>query len=138
MNSAQVHAIIQLCSNGIYIITDGRVVEVRRGVRATMERGMDRLVEPGPMEEANMVPWRLGSSGRPPNIGVVGLCWGQLLARCWGQQHQQKVREKLSYVAMLVSVPALSCSSLSLRHVEQDFGVANFTPSEPVISLADQ
>ena len=36
-----------------------------------MEEGVGRLVEPGTMIEAIMVPWRLGGAGRPPNVGVM-------------------------------------------------------------------
>ena len=47
------------------------MVEVRKEVEAVVERKVGRLVEPGPVKEAIMVPWRLDSEGRPPEIGVV-------------------------------------------------------------------
>ena len=47
------------------------MVEVRNEVEAAVERKVGRLVKPGPVKEAIMVPWRLDSEGRPPNIEVV-------------------------------------------------------------------
>jgi hypothetical protein len=49
----------------------GHLVDVRREVEAAVERKVSRLVKPGPVKEATMVPWRLDSGGRPPDIGVV-------------------------------------------------------------------
>ena len=36
-----------------------------------MEKKGSRLVKPGPVREAIMVPWRLDETGRPPNVGVM-------------------------------------------------------------------
>ena len=47
------------------------MVEVRNEVEAAVERKVGRLVKPGPVKEAIMVPWRLDSKGRPPNIEAV-------------------------------------------------------------------
>ena len=32
---------------------------------------MSRLVRPGLVREAIMVPWKLGKTGRPPNVGLM-------------------------------------------------------------------
>ena len=50
---------------------DARVAEVMKEMEAAIERKVGRLVEPGPIKEAIMVPWRLDNEGRPPDIGVV-------------------------------------------------------------------
>ena len=55
----------------LFKCTDARVVEVRKEVEAAVERKVSRLVKPGPVKESIMVPWRLDSEGRPPDIGVV-------------------------------------------------------------------
>ena len=36
-----------------------------------IEEEVDRLVKPRPVKEANMLHWRLDSTGIPPHIGVV-------------------------------------------------------------------
>ena len=47
------------------------VVELRKEVEAAVEKKVSRLVKPGPVREAIMVPWRLDKAGRPPNVGVM-------------------------------------------------------------------
>ena len=47
------------------------VVKLREEVKAAVEKRVSRPVKPGPMREVTMVPWRLGKTGRPPNVGVV-------------------------------------------------------------------
>ena len=47
------------------------MAEVRKDVEAAVERKVGRLVKPGPVEEAIMVPWRLDNEGRSPDTGVV-------------------------------------------------------------------
>ena len=51
----------------------GSVVKMRKGVEAVVyvEKKVSRLVSPGPVREAIMVPWRLDSAGRPPNVEVM-------------------------------------------------------------------
>ena len=51
--------------------TDARVLEVRKEEEAAVERKVGRLVKPGPIKEAIMMPWRLDNEGRSPDIGVV-------------------------------------------------------------------
>ena len=65
------------------------VVKLRKEMEAAVEKKVSRLVKPGPVREAIMVPWRLDSAGRPPNVEVMAE-WGQHWARCWVLQHQQK------------------------------------------------
>ena len=36
-----------------------------------MEKEVGRLVKPGPVREALMVPWRLDGANRPPNVEVM-------------------------------------------------------------------
>ena len=55
----------------LFKCTDARVVEVRKEAEAAIERKVGRLMKPGPVKEAIMMPWRLDSQGRPPDIGVV-------------------------------------------------------------------
>ena len=40
-------------------------------MEAAVEKKVSRLVKPGPVREAIMVPWRLDDAGRPPNVGVM-------------------------------------------------------------------
>ena len=54
----------------LFECTDDRVVKVGGGVESAVEREVSRLVKSGPVKEAIMVPWGLGSSGRPPNITI--------------------------------------------------------------------
>ena len=55
----------------LFKCTDASVVGVRKEVGAAVERKVGRLMKPGPVKEAIMVPWRLDNDGRPPDIGVV-------------------------------------------------------------------
>ena len=47
------------------------VVELRKEVEEAVEKKVSRLVKPGPVREAIMVPWRLDKAGRPPNVEVM-------------------------------------------------------------------
>ena len=47
------------------------VVKLRKEVEAAMEKKVSRLMKPGPVREAIMVPRRLDKTGRPPNVGVM-------------------------------------------------------------------
>ena len=40
-------------------------------MEAAVGKEVGRLVKPGPVREAIMVPWRLDKAGRPPNVGVM-------------------------------------------------------------------
>ena len=51
--------------------TAASVVKMREEVGTAVEKKVDRLVKPGPVGEAIMVPWGLGKAGRPPNVGVM-------------------------------------------------------------------
>ena len=55
----------------LFHCTEGRVVELSKEVEKAVEKTVSRLVKPGPVREAIMVPPRLDSSGRPPNVEVV-------------------------------------------------------------------
>ena len=50
---------------------DQRVVAVRRRIEEMVEKEVSRLVRPGPVREAILVPWRLDSEGRPPDVGQL-------------------------------------------------------------------
>ena len=39
-------------------------------MEAAVENKVSRLVTPGPVREAIMVPWRLDNASRPPNVRV--------------------------------------------------------------------
>ena len=43
----------------LFKCVDERVVELRRKVEAAVEKKVSRLIKPGPVREAIMVPWRL-------------------------------------------------------------------------------
>ena len=49
------------------------VVGLGEGVEGAVEEKASRLVKPGPVpvREAIMVPWELGSAGKPPNVEAV-------------------------------------------------------------------
>ena len=47
------------------------MVELRKEVEIVAEKRMNRLVKPGPVREAVMVPWRLDGTDRPPNVEVM-------------------------------------------------------------------
>ena len=55
----------------LFECTAASVVELRKEVEAAVEKKVSRLVKPGPVREAIMVPWRLDKAGRPPNVGVM-------------------------------------------------------------------
>ena len=55
----------------LFECTVASVVKLREEVEAAVEKKVDRLVEPGPVREALMMPWRLNGAGRPPNVGVM-------------------------------------------------------------------
>ena len=55
----------------LFECTAHSVVALRKEVEATVEKKVSRLVKPGPVREAIMVPWRLDKAGRPPNVGVM-------------------------------------------------------------------
>ena len=57
--------------NLLFECTTESVVELRRKVEGTVEKKVSRPVEPGPVRETIMVPWRLDNAGRPPNVEVV-------------------------------------------------------------------
>ena len=46
-------------------------MKLRKEVEVAVEKKASRLVKPGPMREAIVVPLRLGGAGRPPNVVVV-------------------------------------------------------------------
>jgi hypothetical protein len=47
------------------------VVAVRRRIEEMVEKEVSRLVRPGPVREAILVPWRLDDEGRPPDVGQL-------------------------------------------------------------------
>jgi hypothetical protein len=47
------------------------VVKLMEEMEAAVEKKVSRLVKQGPVKEAIMVPWRLDTAGRPPNVGVT-------------------------------------------------------------------
>ena len=55
----------------LFECTAPSVVRLRQEVEAAVEKKVNRLVKPGPVREAIMVPWRLDKAGRPPNVGVM-------------------------------------------------------------------
>ena len=55
----------------LFECTAPRVVDFREEVEAAVEKKVSRLVKPGPVREAIMVPWRLDKAGGPPNVGVM-------------------------------------------------------------------
>jgi hypothetical protein len=55
----------------LFECTSASVVKLRKEVEAAVEKKVSRLVKPGPVREAIMVPWRLDEAGRPPNAGVM-------------------------------------------------------------------
>ena len=55
----------------LFECTAPSVVRLRQEVEAAVEKKVSRLVKPGPVREAIMVPWRLDKAGRPPNVGVM-------------------------------------------------------------------
>ena len=55
----------------LFECTAASVVEMRKEVEAAVEKKVSRLVKPGPVREAIMVPWRLDEAGGPPNVGVM-------------------------------------------------------------------
>ena len=55
----------------LFECTAASVVKLRKEVEAAVEEKVSRLVKPGPVREAIMVPWRLDDAGRPPNVGVM-------------------------------------------------------------------
>ena len=55
----------------LFECTAPSVVKLRKEVEAAVEKKVSRLVKPGPVREAIMVPWRLDKAGRPPNVGVM-------------------------------------------------------------------
>ena len=77
----------------LFKCTDARVVEVRKEVEAAVERKVGRLMKPGPVKEATMVPWRLDSDRTVKGDRITLRWWSrwrQLLAQCWEQQHRLK------------------------------------------------
>ena len=54
----------------LFECTAPSVVKLRKEVEAAVEKKMSRLVKPGPVRDAIMVPWRLDKAGIPPNVGV--------------------------------------------------------------------
>ena len=55
----------------LFECTAASVVKLRREMEAAVEKKVSRLVKPGPVREATMVPWRLDDAGRPPNVEVM-------------------------------------------------------------------
>ena len=55
----------------LFECTAPSVVALRKEVGAAVGEEVGRLVEPGPVRGAIMVPWRLGKAGRPPTVGVM-------------------------------------------------------------------
>ena len=55
----------------LFECTAASVVKLGREVEAAVGEEVGRLVEPGPVREAIMLPWRLDDAGRPPNVGVM-------------------------------------------------------------------
>ena len=55
----------------LFECTAASVVKLRAEVETAMEKEVSRLVKPGPVREAIMVPWRLDGAGRPPNVEVM-------------------------------------------------------------------
>ena len=63
----------------LFECTATSVVKVMREVEAAMKKKASRLVKPGPVKEAIMVPWRLDAACRAPNVGVVEAALGTVL-----------------------------------------------------------
>ena len=59
-------------------------------MEAAVGKEVGRLVKPGPVREAIMVPWRLDKTGRPPNVGVMAEVEAALGTRCWVLRLQQR------------------------------------------------
>ena len=55
----------------LFECTAASVVKLRKEVEVAVEKKVSRLVKPGPVREAIMVPWRLDKTARPPNVGVM-------------------------------------------------------------------
>ena len=55
----------------LFECTSVSVVKLRKELEAAVEEEVSRLVKPGPVREAIVVPWRLDSADRPPNVGVM-------------------------------------------------------------------
>ena len=55
----------------LFECTAESVVKLRKEVEAAVEKKVSRLVKPGPVREAIMVPWRLDGAGRPPTVEVM-------------------------------------------------------------------
>ena len=55
----------------LFECTAASVVKLRKEVEAAVEKKVSRLVKPGPVREAIMVPWRLDKIDRPPIVGVM-------------------------------------------------------------------
>jgi hypothetical protein len=55
----------------LFECTATNVVKLRKEVEVAVEKKVSRLVKPGPVREAVMVPWRLDKAGRPPSVGVM-------------------------------------------------------------------
>ena len=58
------------------------MVGLGKEVEGAVEKKVSRLIKPGPVSEATMAPWGLGSAGRPPNVEVmaeVGAALGTVL-----------------------------------------------------------
>ena len=47
------------------------MVKLRKAVEAAMETKVSRLVKPGPVREALMVPWRLDEDDMSPTVGIM-------------------------------------------------------------------
>jgi len=47
-------------------------VKLREEVKAAVEKKVSRLVEPGPMREVIMVPWRLDETGTRVGLQMWG------------------------------------------------------------------
>ena len=55
----------------LFECTAASVVKLRMEAEKAVEKKVSRLVKPGPVREAIMVPWRLDWAGRPPNVEVM-------------------------------------------------------------------
>ena len=100
----------------LFECTAANVVKLRKEVEVAVGKKVSRLVKPGPVREAIMVPWRLDKAGRPPNVGVmaeVEAALGTVLGAATPAEGFRRLVSRQSSGAMTTGGSWAGCSEMT-------------------------